>query len=112
MSYAYKPRRAPKRFFEGAPEIVRAQVLDFIATPKNAVLDYDVLLSEPTVAMGYATEWPGLDFGDNGWRGQHFFLKDYELRDYRDRNRRKRVRWLDLPEATQRAIVAYLQEEF
>lgn len=31
-----------------------------------------------------------------------------QARAYRGRNRRKRVAWRDLPEPTQRALVAYL----
>ena len=105
MGRPYKPRQMPKRFLEGAPEVVRKGVLDIIATPKDAVLDYDVIWRED--AEGEAV---GLDFGDHGWRGCHFFLKPHELRAYRDRNRRKRVAWGALPAATQKSIINSLNE--
>lgn len=102
----YAPRRAPARFFEGAPDIVRAQVLDLIKIAPAAPLDFDVILKpEPD-----PEEVVGLDFGNYGERGCHFFLKPWEARAYRNRNRRNRAAWLDLPEATRRAIVAYLEE--
>jgi hypothetical protein len=36
-------------------------------------------------------------------------LEPHEAREYRETNRRNRVAWRDLPEATRRAIVAYLE---
>lgn len=105
MPYNYRPRGMPRRFLEGAPDIVRAQVLDLIRIAPAAPLDFDVILRpEPN-----PQEIFGLDFGQYGERGQHFFLKPHEARAYRGRNRRKRVAWRDLPEPTQRALVAYLE---
>ena len=34
-------KQAPARFFEGAPAIVKAQVIDLIAIKPAAPLDYD-----------------------------------------------------------------------
>lgn len=102
----YRPRQAPRRFFEGAPDIVKAQVLDFIKIEPAAPLDFDIILRpEPSPA-----EIVGLDFDRDGASGCHFFLKPHEMRAYRERNRRKRAAWLDLPEATRRAILAYLED--
>jgi len=99
------PRQAPARFFEGAPEIVRRSVLDLIKFKAPCPLDFDVILRpEPG-----AQEVTGVDFGAHGARGQHFFLEPHEAREYRETNRRNRVAWCDLPEATRRAIVAYLE---
>ena len=101
----YRPRQAPRRFFEGAPDIVRAQVLDFIKIEPAAPLDFDVILRpEPN-----PDAIVGLDFDVCGACGCHFFLKPWEARAYRERSRRKRAAWLDLPEPTRRAIVAYLE---
>jgi hypothetical protein len=36
-------------------------------------------------------------------------MSPHEMRAFRDRNRRKRVAWRDLPEPTQQAIVHYLE---
>ncbi len=109
----YRPRQAPARFFAGAPDIVRAQVLDLIKISAAAPLDFDVLLrptkDRDTRAPFY--EWfIGVDFGNQGEQGQHFFLNAGQLRAYRDRHRRRaRVAWSDLPADTQRAIVRYLE---
>ena len=98
-------RKAPARFFDGAPAIVKAQVLDLIKITPAAPLDFDVILRpEPE-----AEEVTGLDFDRHGAQGCHFFLKPWEARAYRQRNARKRVSWSELPAATQARIVAYLE---
>lgn len=105
MPYVYRPRAMPARFMEGAPSIVKAQVLDLIKIEPAAPLDFDIVLRpEPDAA-----ELVGLDFGNSGAQGCHFFLAPHEMRAYRERNRRNRISWRDLPETTQRAIVAYLE---
>jgi hypothetical protein len=107
VAYTYRPRGMPARFMQDAPAIVRAQVLDLIQNPRNNVCEFDVILRpEPN-----PQEIVGLDFDNRGRRGCHFFLKPSEARNYRDRNRRKRIAWRDLPEPTRAAIVAYLQED-
>lgn len=95
----------PRRFMDGAPEIVQKNVLDLIAIKPAAPLDFDVIM-RPGAADQEVT---GLDFGECGARGCHFFLKEHEARAYRDRSRRKRVAWSALPPATQAAIVRYLE---
>lgn len=111
VAYTYSPRGMPARFMEGAPEIVRKNVLDIIAIKPAAPLDFDVLLRPDPADMVdmHRAEITGLDFGCSGARGCHFFLRPRDLVGYRDRNRRKRVAWADLPEATRKAIVAYLE---
>jgi hypothetical protein len=105
MAYVYRPRGMPRRFFEGAPDVVRRGVLDIIGPFEHAVCAYDVVLRpEPG-----DSEVAILDFGPENMRGAHSFLKPHEARAYRERNRRKRVAWLDLPEPTRAAIVAYLE---
>lgn len=105
MPYTYRPRGMPRRFLECAPDIVRAQVLDLIRITPAAPLDFDVILRPDPNPQ----EIVGLDFDRDGAQGCHFFLQPHEARAYRDRNRRKRVAWRDLPEPTQRALVAYLE---
>ena len=100
----YRPRRMPSRFFDGAPDIVRRGILDIIAIRPAAPLDFDIVL--PDVTCGTMS---GVDFGAGGERGCHFYLKPHEMRAYRERNRRKRVAWRDLPEPTRSAIVRYLE---
>jgi len=106
MTYEYKPRGMPARFMEGAPDIVKRNVIDILAIVPAAPLDYDVVFR--AVDSG---EMSGLDFDGHGARGCHFFLKPHEMRAYRERNRRKRTAWRDLPDATQHAILAYLETE-
>lgn len=105
MAMQYRPRGLPARFLEGAPEIVRKGIIDLIAVKPTAPLDFDVILRPEPDAM----EIVGIDFGAEGSRGCHFFLRRHEARDYRERNRRNRVAWHDLPERTKAAIVAYLE---
>ena len=110
----YRPRSMPARYMEDAPKIVRENVLDLFKVIPAAPLDFDVVLRAdlpPGVAAPCFAHYqtPSLDFGRYGTRGQHFFLSGPELRAYRERNRRKRIAWRDLPAETQRAIVAYLE---
>jgi hypothetical protein len=102
-----RPRQMPARFLEGAPAVVRNNVIDLIAVTPAMPLDFDVIL-RPHVED---QEVVGLDFGRDGSQGCHFFLKWWEARAFRERNRRKRVRWVDLPQATRNRIVAYLVED-
>jgi hypothetical protein len=105
MAYVYRPRGMPARYLEGAPDSVRRHVLDIIKIVPAAPLDFDIVIRPFPGAAGI----DGLDFGADGSRGCHFYLQPHEMRAYRDRNRRKRVAWSDLPERTQRAILAYLE---
>jgi hypothetical protein len=112
MSYKYRPRGMPGRFMEGAPSLVRQNVVDIIAIKPAAPMDYDVVLRDVNDGLGWQhAEMAGLDFDKHGHRGCHWFLAPHEMRTYRERNRRKRVAWRDLPAATQRAIEAYLGED-
>lgn len=110
----YRPRTAPARFFNGAPEIVRRSILVMHKITPAAPLDFDVLF-KPIIAeirrevALFPEEIVGLDFGKSGAQGCHFFLEPHEARAYRERNRSKRVAWADLPEPTQRAILSYLE---
>lgn len=102
----YRPRGMPVRFMDGAPAIVRRDIIDIIAIKPAAPLDFDIIFREVDIRAGMS----GLDFGTDGSQGCHFYLQRHEMAAYRTRNRRKRVAWRDLPEATQKAIVRYLEE--
>ena len=104
---AYRPRSMPSRFMEGAPEIVRKNVIDLIEIKPASPLDYDVIFRQEDTPRGGASY--GLDFGRYGAQGCHFYLMNPEMRAYRERNRRNRVAWCDLPSATQSAIIRYLE---
>lgn len=104
----YHPRQMPARFMEGAPAIVRREIIDIIAVKPAAPLDFDIVFRH-VEGSGLRQEMVGLDFGNEGSRGCHFFLAPHEMRAFRERNRRKRVAWKELPELTQRAIVRYLE---
>ena len=104
----YRPRTAPARFFEGAPEIVKAKIAVIHKTPVDE-FPFEIVFKETTGCT--RSEVIGLDFGKYGAQGCHFFLEPHECRAYRERCRRNRIAWADLPEATQKAIINYLQEE-
>lgn len=107
MAFWNKPRGMPNRFMQGAPDIVKRSIIDILAIKPAAPLDYDIIFRP----LPDDSEITGLDFDRYGWHGCHFFLKRHEARAYRERNRRKRVAWAELPPATQNAIVAYLEAE-
>lgn len=105
----YHPRGMPARYMEGAPSIVRKSIIDIIGPFKDAVCEFDVCFRDPVTDD--ASEFAGLDFGADGSRGCHFFLKRHELRAFRERNRRKRVAWAKLPAPTRAAILNYLESD-
>lgn len=98
-----RPRGMPARFMQGAPNNVRKALIDIIEINPPAPLDYDIVFRDPS-----GGQMTGLDFDKLGYRGCHFFLDPHEMRAYRERNRRKRVAWNELPKATQSAILDYL----
>ena len=98
-------RGMPARFMDSAPELVRKGVIDIFQFKNPAPLEFDIVLRPGNDF----SEITGLDFGKHGTQGQHFFLKPHEARAYRERNRRNRVAWAALPEATQKAVLAYLE---
>ena len=99
-------RGMPARFMEGAPKIVKDKIVDLIKIIPPAPLDFDVILRD--VDRDQVT---GIDFDIYGSQGCHFFLTTFEMRQYRERNRRKRIAWKDLPKATQESILSYLTSD-
>lgn len=102
----YQPRGMPARFMADAPASVRKAIIDIIAIVPAAPLDFDVVFRDVDQGQMF-----GLDFDRDGAQGCHFFLKPHEMRAYRERNRRKRVAWRDLPAATQKAIIHYVEND-
>jgi hypothetical protein len=95
----YKPRGAPKRLK------YPSGVLDIFKHKSPCPLDYDVTWTATNDGMVV-----GLDFGESGVRGQHFFLKPHEYQGYRKRMNRQRVSWDSLPVPLQRSIICYFGE--
>ena len=101
MSRNRYPKRARARWLEGAPEWVCDCFDD-----RGEGDRYTVFLTGP--------EWGA---GRDGWaayfgideHGQIFSgeMRAHEFAQYRYRNGKKRVRWIDLPEAVRRACVIY-----
>lgn len=102
-------RGMPARFLADAPAKVRKGVLDVFRAVEPTECEYDVLF-RPDADDAEDLQIVGLDFDGEGARGCHFFLEPHEARAYRERNRRCRVAWADLPAQTQRAIIRYLEE--
>lgn len=102
-------RGMPARFLADAPVKVRKSVLDIFRNSESAVCEYDVLF-RPGADDTEDLHLVGRDFGAEGECGSHFFLEPHQARAYRERDRRKRVAWADLPAPTQRAIVRYFEE--
>lgn len=103
---SYTPRQMPRRFCEGMPPIVRANVLDVIRNTDDVGLPYDVIFRDME-----GDQMNGLDFG-NGVRGCHFFLNWWNARDYRAKCRRRRIAWNDLPEGVRNTITGYCAENY
>lgn len=101
----YKPRGMPSCFMQDAPAIVRKAIIDIIEIKPPAPCDFDIVFRDTS-----GEQIVGLDFDVFGRRGCHFFLAPHDARAYRERNRRKRKAWRDLPQATQTAILDYLAE--
>jgi hypothetical protein len=109
MHYTYRPRAMPSRFLEGAPPQVKRDVLDIIEVKPAAPLEYDVIFRQ-MLPGNRGGQLYGLDFGADGAQGCHFYLDTFDMRAYRERNRRMRVAWRDLPPDTQNAILRYVNE--
>ncbi|SON54270.1 hypothetical protein HDIA_0729 [Hartmannibacter diazotrophicus] len=105
MKYGYSPRGMPARYMDGAPAIVRRSIIDMLKIEPAGPLDFDIVFRPDRTD----SEITGLDFDKGGCQGCHFFLKPHEARAYREKNRRRRVAWSDLPKETQGAILAYLE---
>jgi hypothetical protein len=102
-----KPRRAGKRWLEGAPEYV----LDCFDNKGKTADRYTVLfggsLSCGSVPYLGMSESPTHPQGVSMW-GE---LRSHEAAGYRHRSGQERVRWLDLPDHIRRHVVSRATEE-
>lgn len=101
MARNYKPRRAGARWLEGAPE----WVLDCFDNPQFADR-YTVIFGGSLVEGDgtYAGTWLHYlsSSADPRYCSGTGDFKAHECADYRYRNGKRRVRWLDLPESVRK----------
>lgn len=98
----YKPRRAPVRFMEGAP----LAVIDCIDNgPQWSNDRYDIIFdTSQASAIHYLN---GISCtASGGW--YTFELHALDMRELRERNRRKRIAWRELPEAVRKSVNHWL----
>ena len=100
----YVPRKAGKRWLEGAPDFV----LDCFDEPKETAEPYTILLcgdwlvSDGTFAN---THIAGFGIDDEG-RSCSFELDAYHTAQFRFRHGRHRVKWESLPRVVRREVIA------
>jgi hypothetical protein len=106
VSHSYTPRRAGKRWREGAPDYV----LDCI-DDRGEGDRYTVLMVPFEKGKRYAETWvPYVGVSEYGnWHSGD--LEAHQTAQYRYRNHHKRVRWSDLPEPVQRAARDFYERE-
>lgn len=113
----YSPRRAGKRWLERAP----AYVLDVFDNPQFADR-YTIWFGASEAihvkrcgAIGqgpdtYANTWiHGLGTSENGGVSGSLEYEAHTVAAYRYANGKRRIRWLDLPEATRRLIINFVE---
>lgn len=105
----YTPRRMPKRFLDGAPE----GLLDLFDDPGFAdryTAIYREVHEHPRGDYLIGRGMSANPFGPQGF-GVSFEMAALDLGPYRDRVRRKRIAWADLPEQVQECIRMDLEED-
>lgn len=108
----YTPRRMPKRYLDGAP----ANVLDIFDAGPDTFDRYTVVYGPAFEGRGPADQWHlyrGMSEHPSQPNGFGIMgeLTRWELSAYRDRCRRTRIRWADLP-ADVRAVAVRDCEAF
>ena len=119
MNRRYSPRRAGKRWLEGAPSYVldvfdHPQFADrftiFFAGSEAIHLRADGSYGEG--CGEYHRTWiRGLGTSETGHVSGSLEMEAYQVAQYRYRNGKRRIRWLDLPEATRRLVVNFVESE-
>jgi hypothetical protein len=115
----YSPRRAGKRWLEGAPHYV-LDVFDHPAFADRFTIWFDGSQAyhvnrDGSSAPGcdrYGNTWlTGLGTSENGGVSGALEYEAYQVAAYRYRSKHRRIRWLDLPEATRRLVVNFVEAE-
>ena len=109
----YTPRRASKRWLEGAPDYILDCFDDKGAGDRYTVLFAGPLLISDGTFGGTYVQGLGMSGAPSHPQGvsQWFELKAHEAAAYRERvRRRERVRWLDLPEHIRKHVIARAEE--
>lgn len=95
----YRPRRAGKRWREGAPEYI----LDCFDHPKET--DRYTVMFWPEAGTRYDVSilYLGIDSQPASCFGE---MRAHDAVAYRFHNHHRRIRWSDLPEAVRRHVIA------
>jgi hypothetical protein len=113
----YTPRRASNRWLEGAPDCI----LDCFDHPQFAdrftiwfgKSEAFHVSRDGSIGQGpdqyHNTYITGLGTSENGGTSGSLEYKAHEVAAYRYRNKHRRVRWQDLPEATRRIALNLLE---
>lgn len=121
MARNYTPRRASKRWLEGAPP----HVLDVLDNGGETADRYTILYTFPLAYVldrktGRTSDKPGryadtfipyLGTSEGLGVSGHGELSAYDAAQYRYRAKRQRIKWADLPDAVKRAVIAYAEED-
>lgn len=115
----YSPRRASKRWLNGAPDYI----LDCFYHPQFADC-YTVFFGkrfafhrarDGSTAEGcgdYANTYlTGIGTSETGGVSGGFEMEAYEVANYRYRNKHRRIRWQDMPKVTRRLVMNYAESE-
>ena len=111
MNRKYSPRRASKRWLEGAPDYI----LDCLDDPRT-VDRYTIIFCGDDWIMGDGTyagtrlHYLGCSAGGLGF-SQFGEFSAYDCAGYRYANKHRRVRWLDIPEETRRHIISRVESD-
>lgn len=102
----YTPRRMPKRYLDGAP----ADILDIFDAGPEQFDRYTVVYRPAYEGYGPADQWHyyrGMSTHPTQPQGFGIMaeMSRWDLRAYRDRYRRERIRWDELPEDVQTVAI-------
>lgn len=102
-------KRMSSEYYSHAPDIVKKNIAAIFKNESSATgTPYEIVLVDKIkTSRGYMAI--GLDIG-NGLRGEHFEMEDHEVRSYRRKMAKNRVKWVELPGGVAQTIVSYLQE--
>jgi hypothetical protein len=117
MKKQYVPKRATKRWLNGAPDYI----LDCFFHP-NFVDCYEVFFGKSesfhvkrdgTTASGpdqyHNTYINGISTSENGGVSGAFEMTAHEVAMYRYRNKHRKIAWQDLPDTTRQLIVNFVE---